>query len=106
MPGHLCKRNSLGGFGVTNYSAGVVVRNKTFRNYIEERNCYQEENAANEYCQGPMLEHELQSPSITTDQPFVSAFGLLPPGASLCWERGRPARMFSAFRHGRATARF
>ncbi len=94
MPRHFFERNSLRRFRVANDAAGVVVRNKALGNYVEERDRYQEEHAANQHRQRAVLEHELQGPAIAAHQPIVNALARLPPLATLCRGRGHPARIF------------
>src|SRR6266550_1087613 len=105
MTRHLFERDALRGFRVADDAAGIVVRNKALGDHIEEANRHQEEAAANQHGQRAMLEDYLQSPTIAAHQPLVTALSLLPP-LTLCWERGRPVRIFTrrALPDGRATA--
>ena len=94
MPRHLFEGNAFGGFGVTDYAAGVIVGDEAFRNNVEKQNRDGKENGANQNRERAMLEHQLQRPAITAQQPVVSPLGFLIPLASLVLDRGHPARIF------------
>src|SRR5436853_301416 len=106
MPRHLVERDTFSSFGVTNDAARIVVGNETFGNYIKEEDGDDEQNSADQDRERTMLQRELQRPAITSDQPFVSVLGLLPPSA-LRWldSIGMCIALFCTLPDGRVSAR-
>src|SRR2546423_14984863 len=110
MSRHLSERYSFSGFRIADDLAGVIVRNETLRNDIEQADCDEKQHTANRQRQRAMLERDFQGPAITANQPFVSTLRLLPELSVL--ERGRSGGILAriivvgdALRNGRAIAR-
>src|SRR5690349_11025596 len=104
MPGHFIERNSFGGFGVADDLPRVVVWNEAFRNDVEQCDGDKEEHAANQQGQGAMLERDLQSPTIATDEPFITALSRLPEFSMLERRNLWSTHIVSADRVGRRIA--
>ena len=81
MPRHLVERDPFRRLGVTNDATRIVVGNKSFGNHVKEEDRDNEQNSADQDCEGTMLQGDLQRPAITSDQPFIGMLGFLPPCA-------------------------
>src|SRR5689334_23119363 len=104
MPGHFIERNSFGGFGVADDLPRVVVWNEAFRNDVEQCNGHEKEHAADSERQRPVLERDLESPTIATDEPFITALSRLPEFSMLERRNLWSTHVVSADRVGRRIA--
>src|SRR5207248_10089948 len=92
--------------GVTNDAARIVVGNETLGNYIKEKDGYDEQHPTDQDRERTIFECELQRPAITSDQPFVSMLGFLPPCAFWWFNSIRICvSQFCTLPNGRVSAR-
>src|SRR5206468_10129625 len=78
---HFFEGNAFCCFRVSDNLACIVVGNEAFRNQIKEPDSYGKQNSTDHHCERAMLQHDLQRPTITANQPFISLLSLLPPGS-------------------------
>src|SRR4029078_13281984 len=66
MTSHLCKRNAFACFCVANYLTCVVIGNESLGNKIKEYDCHHEENGTNQHRERSMLQHDFESPFVSS----------------------------------------